>query len=210
MDLPSLAADGQTKLKNAPLALDLHYLLTVYASEDCQAEALLGYAVQFLFENPILARGQIRSALASLGNLENPSNPFSPPATNPLFNLVSLAGLADQIEMIKIMPVAMGREEMAWVWTALKADYRLTFPFQVSVVLIQPQIPAVSPLPVLKRRVRAQPNLDLPYGTLLQISPPSSQPAAMLGNSVTVEGANLSGVKSVTLSNARLGVSLVI
>ena len=31
-------------LKNPPLALDLHYLLTAYASEDRQAEALLGYA----------------------------------------------------------------------------------------------------------------------------------------------------------------------
>src|ERR1039457_4850934 len=43
--LPSLAADGVTRLKNPPLALDLHYLLTAYASEDTQAEALLGYAI---------------------------------------------------------------------------------------------------------------------------------------------------------------------
>src|ERR1700689_3264737 len=29
--LPSLASDGATRLKNPPLALDLHYLLTAYA-----------------------------------------------------------------------------------------------------------------------------------------------------------------------------------
>ena len=54
--LPSLSADGSTRLKNPPLALDLHYLLTAYASEDTQAEALLGFAVLMLHENAVLAR----------------------------------------------------------------------------------------------------------------------------------------------------------
>ncbi len=34
MSLPSLGPDGRTQLDNPPLALDLHYLLTVYGSED--------------------------------------------------------------------------------------------------------------------------------------------------------------------------------
>ncbi len=209
-DQPSLSADGRTRLKNPPLALDLHYLLTVYATEDCQAEALLGFAVQFLHENPVLARDQIRMALGNLGNVANPpaSNPFFN-STNPLFGLVASAGLADQLEMIKITPVAMGREEMAWVWTALKADYRLTFPFQVSVVLIQSQKPAVSPLPVLSRQITVHPNL-YPLATLLALSPSSGLSAAVLGEIVTVQGANLSNVTGVTLTNARLGISYFI
>ena len=204
MGLPSLAADGVTQLKNPPLALDLHYLLTVYASEDCQAEALLGYALQFIHESPVLPRAQIRSVLA---NLTNPTNPEFPSPTNPVFSPVSLSGIGDQIEMIKITPETLGREEMAWLWTALKADYRPTFPFQVSVLLIQPQIPAVSALPVLQRNVTAQPNMLAPFGTLTQISPPNSQPAALLQDTVTVTGANLGGVSSVTLSNTRLGIA---
>src|SRR5271154_7562082 len=32
--LPSLAADGKTQSKNPPLALDLHYLLTAYGSDE--------------------------------------------------------------------------------------------------------------------------------------------------------------------------------
>src|SRR5262252_3743724 len=38
IDRPSVAADGQTRISNPPLALDLHYLLTVYAPEDSRAD----------------------------------------------------------------------------------------------------------------------------------------------------------------------------
>jgi|SRR5208282_3280004 len=195
--LPSLAADGLTVLKNPPLALDLHYLLTAYAFEDSHAEALLGYAVSLLHENPVLLRAQITTALAAL-----PSNPFC--------DGLRAAGLADQIEMIKITPATLGREEMAWIWTALKADYRPTFPFQVSVVLIQTTNPAVSALPVLQRKVSAQPNLLGSFATLTEIDPPGGQPAACLGDTVTVQGTNLAGAASILLINSRQAVQQTI
>ncbi|HUI83244.1 MAG TPA: Pvc16 family protein [Candidatus Binatia bacterium] len=188
--LPSLAADGGTVLKNPPLALDLHYLLTAYAFEDSHAEALLGYAVSFLHDNPVLARAQITTALTAL-----PANAFC--------DGLRLSGLASQIEMIKITPATLGREEMAWIWTALKADYRPTFPFQVSVVLINPTNAAVAALPVLTRKVAAQPNLLSTFATLTEADPPGGQPAANLGDIVTVEGANLAGAASVLLINSR-------
>ena len=74
--LPSLAADGKTVLKNPPLALDLHYLLTAYGSSDWQAEALLGYALLMLHQNPVIARSQVSAALQALPT-SNPSNPLS-------------------------------------------------------------------------------------------------------------------------------------
>src|SRR5262250_3673227 len=101
-------------------------------------QALLGYAVFFLHQNPVLSRSDINSALGAL--------PPSYPA--PFATALGHSGLADQVEMIKITPATLGREEMAWLWTALKADYRPTFPFQVSVVLIEPKSPTVSGLPV--------------------------------------------------------------
>ena len=186
--LPSLAADGSTRLKNPPLALDLHYLLTVYASIDAMAEALLGPAVLMLFEFPVVSRNQISNYLSTLSN------------TDP----IKISGLADQIELIKITPATLGREEIAWIWTALKADYRPTFPFQVSVVLIQPQTPTFPSLPVLTRTINVQPNLQSALPTITAIMPPHSQPAAIPGDVVTVAGSNLAGTQQVTLVNTRL------
>jgi hypothetical protein len=181
VDLPSLSTDGATRLENPPLALDLHYLLTAYASEDCEAEALLGFAVQFMHETPVLPRSQIRKVLANL------------PTTLPLRNLIGSSQVADQIEMIKITPATLGREELTWLWTALKADYRPTFPFQVSVLLIQSQRPLISGLPVLRREVDVIPSLEVTLPTLNEVAPPQSQPAACLGDVVTVLGASLGG-----------------
>lgn len=200
--LPVLAADGSTKLKDPPVALDLHYLLTAYASYDTGAEALLGYGVQFLVQNPVLTRAQINAAFLPQ-NLPSSSK-------NPLASSLGLAGLSQQIEMVKIIPATLGREEIAWLWTALKADYRPTFPFQASVVLVQSQNPVQSALPVLKRSVSAQANLLSPFGTLTAVSPPRNQPAASLGDTVTVQGANLSNAINVVLINSRLGVQQTI
>jgi hypothetical protein len=61
--LPSLGADGKTPLNNPPLALDLHYLLTAYGSDDWQAEALLGHALMMLHQFPVIAREDITIAL---------------------------------------------------------------------------------------------------------------------------------------------------
>lgn len=191
MGLPSLAADGSTRLKSPPLALDLHYLLTAYATEDTEAEALLGYAILMLHENPVLARNEIRNVLTSL------------PSTAPLAQALSTSGLADQIETIKIAPATLGREEMAWLWTALKADYRPTFPFQVSVVLIQRQFPSTIALPVLSRSFTTQASATQPA---LQVQLPTGETAAVPGDLITLTGAPLTGAGQIVLSNQRLGI----
>ena len=193
--LPSLAADGQTVLKNPPLALDLHYLLTAYGSADWQAEALLGYAVLMLHQNPVLARSDISTALQAL-----PTNN----ASNPLSSELGSSGLAEQFEMIKITPSTLGREELAWLWTALKADYRPSFPFQVSVVLMQPSTPLAFSLPVLSRAITIQAGAP---AQLLLASPPTGQAAAAPGMTVTLSGSSLAGATGVVLANPRLGIN---
>jgi hypothetical protein len=196
---PSLAADGVTPLKNPPLALDLHYLMTAYASVDFQAEALLGYGIQMLHLNPTLTRVGVSNALTSGLTLSDPGNPLS--------GSLASAGLSDQIELIKITPATLGREEMAWLWTALKADYRPTFPFQVSVVLIQQPAPTVSALPVLSRSISAQTGVIPALAALSAVAPPNRQPAALLGDTVTVTGTALSTATQVTLQNVQRGVT---
>jgi len=193
VDLPSVSADGNSRLRNQPLALDLHYLLTAYGKENFEAEALLGFAVQALHQTPVLARSDIQAAL----------NP--PPSTgnSNLNGSLDLAGLADQVEMLKVTPATLGREEMAWLWTALKADYRPTFPFQVTVVLIQAEGPTNAPLPVATRNIAVKAGLLSSIGS---VTPPPGKSAACLGDTVTVSGSGLSNAVGVTLSNAYLGV----
>ncbi len=188
---PAVAADGKTRLGNPPLALDLHYLLTAYGSEDCEAEALLGFAIQLMHETPVIPRSQIILGLTSL------------PGSNPVSGLLGTSGLADQIEMIKITPATLGREELAWLWTALKADYRPTFPFQVSVVLIEPEFATSAGLPVLSRNITVAAG---PTPQLLEVVPPVGQAAAAAGDTVTVTGHSLAGANRVALTNQRLGI----
>jgi hypothetical protein len=161
IDLPWLSADGKTRLQNQPLALDLHYLLTAYGTHDFEAEALLGYAVLALHQTPVLARSDIQAAL------NGPLNTGTTFGNANLNAILNLAGLADQVEMLKVTPATLGREEMAWLWTALKADYRPTFPFQVTVVLIQAQADTNAALPAATRAISAQ------------AGPPADQPPAL-------------------------------
>src|SRR5215469_11325025 len=193
--LPSMSADGRTLLNNPPLALDLHYLVTAYGSQDWQAEGLLGFAVQMLHQSPVLTRADISNAMAAL--------PGSDPL-NPLSSALGSSGLADQVEMIKITPATLGREEMAWLWTALKADYRPTFPFQVSVVLIEPQFPTAFSLPVLSRNISAKAG---PPPQLFEYVLGPGQQAPAQGDTVTVTGQSLNGVTLLSLVNPRIGIT---
>src|SRR5665213_2669140 len=192
--LPSLGADGKTPLKNPPLALDLHYLLTAYGSDDWQAETLLGHALMMLHQFPVVARKDIVLAL----------NAVAPGA---FAVALQASRVADQIEMIKITPSTLGREEMAWLWTALKADYRPTFPFQVSVVLMEPNLQLGFPLPVLSRNIAANP---IQPAQLLQVTPPDQQISAAPGDIVTVTGIFLKGATTVSLTYARLGIQTTV
>jgi hypothetical protein len=201
--LPSVAADGSTRLSSPPLALDLHYLLTAYGSSDWQAEGLLGYALMMLHENSIITRDDISYALTNLTGSNTDMIPALKGST-----------LADQVEMIKITPATLGREEMAWLWTALKADYRPTFPFLVSVVLIQPQRNTRIALPVLSRTVQAIPiqpaqilDIQYPLYDPLSKSPDAIRhPAAGFTDTVIVTGEFLRGATQVFLSNPRYEV----
>jgi hypothetical protein len=197
MGLPSLAADGSTAWKNPPLALDLNYILTAYAPGDGQAEALLSYALLLLHQSAALSRAQIRTALAAL-----------PPTYSATFaTALAACGLADQVELLTITPATLGREEIAWLWTALKADYRPSYPFRVSVVLIEPTRPVASALPVLERSITVQAGLAPSFAAITAVTPPNGQAAAGLGDTVTVQGANLSAITGVLLGNSARGIS---
>ncbi|HEV7588177.1 MAG TPA: DUF4255 domain-containing protein [Longimicrobium sp.] len=210
------ARDGSgARTGEVPLALDLHYLVTAYGTDDFQAEVLLGYAMQLLHETPVLARGDIRKALA-------PAGPVSAGLLPGVYKALRAADLADQVEQIKVTPATLNPEEMSRLWSALQAHYRPTAPYQVSVVLIESRRSARSAPPVLsrgpvdpvsgrERGIVAEPGLLPPLPAIDAVQPPDGQPAARLGDTVEVRGHHLDGVtREVLLSSARLQVRVTV
>jgi hypothetical protein len=194
--LPSRSSTSGERLTNAPLALDLHYVLTAYGRADFQAEILLGYAMHLLHERPVLDRAAVRRAL-------DPS-PLDVSMLPPAFQALTASDLADQVELIKITPAVMGMDEMSKLWTAIQSNYRPSASYQVSVVLIEGSKPGRSPLPVLSRGVVdpathrdrgvvVNPDLLPPLPTLFTAEPQAKQSGARLGEAVTITGVRLAG-----------------
>ena len=207
-NLPTQDPTGRFRLTNAPLGLDLHYLISAYSGSDLHAEILLGYAVQLMHEVPVLTREMIRSAL-------NPAqNPDLPPALSALAD----SGLADQVEQLRITPQYYDTEEISKLWTATQSSYRPTAAYDISVVLIEgtrqtrPGLPVltrgeVDPLTGRERGVVVTPSLIPPLPTIETVEPAGSQPTAALGQTVTLHGHHLDGAsREVLLRNDRFHV----
>jgi hypothetical protein len=212
--LPSRDGSGRQRLSNPPLALDLHYLLSVYSGGDLHAEILLGYAMQLLHERPVLTREMIRTAL-------NPS-PDVRAALPPALRALSDSGLEDQIELVKITAQNLNTEEISKLWTAMQSHFRPTAAYTASVVLIEAARPSRAPLPVLSRGpvdpatgrdrgIAVVPHLVPPLPLLTAAMPPDRQPVAAIGDTVRLEGLNLDGTgREVVLTSDRLEVEAVI
>jgi hypothetical protein len=119
------------------LALDLHYALSAYGQSD-SAHSLLGFGMQALHETPVLGRAQIQSVLSGLGS----------PA-----DVLATSELANQIEQIKITPLAMSLDDLSKLWTAFQAKFRPTACYAATVVLIESKKPVKSALPVTSRNL---------------------------------------------------------
>lgn len=204
--LPWFDSDG-TRLKNPPLALDLHYLLTAYGAADFQAEILLGYAMHLLHERPMLDRAAIRRALTP--------SPLGPSILPPAFQALTASDLADQVDSVTITDESLDTEEMARLWSAIQAHYRPTTAYLVTVVLIEARRTTRSALPVLSRGpvdpvtkkdagVFVNPSLRAPYATIDSVVPPASRPAARLGDTVRIVGHDLDGTSTVVRFEHRL------
>jgi hypothetical protein len=208
--LPTRDTTGRERLSNAPLALDLHYLLSVYSGGDLHAEILLGYAMQLLHEQPVLSRQAIRKAL-------NPS-PVAGGSLPPALRRLAESGLADQIEQIKLTPEYLSTEEMSKLWTAMQSHFRPTAAYTASVVLIEAQQPTRSPLPVLSRgpvdpATGRERGIGVVLGLvpavpmLLRAMPPGRQPTAGLGDTIVLQGHHLGGsAREVRLVNDRFRI----
>jgi len=205
--LPSRDGNG-VRLSNAPLALDLHYLLTAYGSQDLNAEILLGYSMQMLHETPVLSRAQLRTVLGAPSPVNGQISPLPS-----IFGSLTAIDLADQIELMKISPVYLTTEELSKMWTAMQARYRPSMAYMASVVLIQADNQGKAAPPVLKRgdSDRGPAALAAPFPTLAGVQPALSEllPAMRLGDDLLVTGSHLDDSGSITavLENARAQLS---
>lgn len=212
--LPSRDDRGQ-RLTNPPLAIDLFYLLTAYGKNDFDAEILLGYAMQLLHETPVLTRDAIRETL-------KPTSPVEGSILPPAVGALVASDLADQVELVKLTPQPMSTEEISKLWAAFQTNYRPSVAYRASVVLIESQLPARSPLPVLTRGepdptkgrdagILAQASLVPPYPTLEAATPPNEQVAIRMGEMLTLSGHHLGGTQvSVDFTHVRSADSLTL
>ncbi|MFC7737934.1 DUF4255 domain-containing protein [Roseomonas sp. GCM10028921] len=188
--MPSRDARGE-RISNQPLALDLHYLLTAFGAQEFHSEILLGYGMQLLHEVPVLTRDAVRRALAPPSGV--PGGGGLPPALQALFT----SELAEQVELIKIVPQPMSTEELSKLWAAFQAHYRPSAAYQASVVLIEARATTRAAPPVARRlihvvpfrrpvieRVRSRATAD---GPILQNEP------ILAGHRLVLDGRDLRG-----------------
>ena len=173
MDMPRQIQPGETG--RPPLALNLHYLITVYGAgdEDGPSHQLLGKAMSALHDHPVLGATDLQNVLPS-------------------------SGLESQIERVRITPLPLSVDDISKLWTAFQTQYRVSTAYEVEVVLIDSTRPSSTPLPVLTRGqndagITAQPNLIPPFPAILDVQPQKLQPAARLNEPVTILGNHLDG-----------------
>jgi hypothetical protein len=195
-DMPGRTLPGELGIP--PLPLNLYYLLTVYGDHDDIAEPggheILGRAMSVLYDHPVLSADDIKNATVSI---------------------VTGNDLADQIERVRVTHHPIGVDELSKLWTGFATQYRLSVAYEVGVALIESTRATVAPLPVLTRGpgdsgYSAQGNLLPTVPTLNSITPPNSNPAALLGDTITLAGYNFDGAQeNVTFTHGKLAASNV-
>ena len=176
LNLPSRNSAGN-RMNNEPLALNLHYLVTAYGSQQFDPEILLGWVMKVFHDTPVVPRATIQAALADL---------TSGTQVTPEAQLVATSTLANQVEHIRITPETLTTEEIYRLWTAFQTHYRPTTSYQVSVIVIQDTQAFKSGPPVLQRTVSVMP-LNAPV--IDSINPS----AAAAGDVLTINGRNFIG-----------------
>lgn len=139
-DLPTRRADGTT-VQRPLAALDLHYLITCYGSEQAlETQRLLGRAVSALSANSVLSRDVVTAALDLYG--ADPETPF-----------LADSDLAAELELVKLSPVTLSLEEMSKLWGVLDVAYQLSLAYQATVVLVAADVSPSRSLPVRARSI---------------------------------------------------------
>ncbi len=105
----------------APLSVDLHFLLTVWAGNVLAEQTILAWAMRQLHQRPVLDRSTL-----------------------------SPEGGWDLSDIVHVIPAELSHEDMMRIWDALEPSYRLSLSYIARVVRIDPD-PVPSGVPVVAR-----------------------------------------------------------
>ncbi|HME38778.1 MAG TPA: DUF4255 domain-containing protein [Steroidobacteraceae bacterium] len=193
MDMPGRVRNGETGVP--PLALNLYYLLTAYGRNDDQvvpfSHHLLGRAMSVLGDHPLLFASDIKAALPN----------------NDLWN---------QVERIRFTLQPLPQDELSKLWTGFQTGFRLSMAYEAAVVLIDSNVSAKTPLPVLSRGTGdtgaiVQASMAAPYPNLTGLILPNMQTSVVPGDSVTLQGSLLGGDQiAVNFDNPNLAQPIVL
>lgn len=161
---------------HAPIALNLHYLLTVFGKDDTdeapvEGQLLLGAALSALLDRASLKRSDIRKFAAG-------------------------SDLEKQVDLIRLTTRPMTLDDVSKLWTAFQAPYRLSTAIEASCVLIETRPPKPTPLPVVRRgsddRGPVAMAAMLPFLERLTFGPRARPfPAALVGEAIHADGKDL-------------------
>jgi hypothetical protein len=120
--------------------VDLHYLISFYGDEtQLEPHRLLGSAVRTLHAKPVLTRTMIESTKAAVP-------------------LLATTDLADDVELVKLTPLALSLEELSKLWSVFfQTPYALSVAYQGTVVLIESKESPETALPVRERNLYVLP-----------------------------------------------------
>ncbi len=185
--------DGQgRRLNNAPLVLDLHYLLSAHGS-DIDREIGFGTAIHALHQLAVIPADLVRVALRALAGNTNPSR-----------KIMAGEALADQFERLTVTPQALDVDTVTKIWTATQSPYRPSVGYLVTTVFLEDRLPARESLPVTAAGINIVPLARLSIDSVTGLKN-GLRTAIVPGGQILVEGQGLSGDKlSVTLDDAAL------
>ncbi len=163
-------------LPSSPLCLNLHYLMTAYASDetgqdaDLTAQQILGDAMLVLHDSAILHPSLLDSVLTG------------------------------ESERVKLTLQPTNLDELSKIWTSLpQSHFRRSVAYEVSVVKIDGGLPRGPALPVKTRRLHVtlaqRPEITAIYRTPVPPEP-KGDPRVRLLEELTLEGSGFSGTQT--------------
>jgi hypothetical protein len=178
-DLPFRNGGGALTARPV-LALNLHYLVTAYGSEndDLDAQHLLAYAMSLVHDNSVLNRERITNVVTAAAG-----------------TALGTSDLADQVELVKFTPQPLSDDSLFKLWSAFQTNYRLSTAYEASVVLVDRPHPVTVAPPVRKADLLVVP-LDLPV--IDSIDPQIAGPAS----TIIIHGRNLRAAATTVRINA--------